>query len=154
MKHFMIKYEFRNGTPDAWHQEIGRFIKAIEDDPELKRLRRYESTLHRRLRWCLAQLKYESPHRRPHPSIERPRWDQQPAPRAEEPAPKPEPEKPMEACQVQPSDPPFDLEPDEIPAPSEVVNITAIRSARREKALRKAEARRESRRRKLERLRA
>ncbi len=36
MKHFMIKYEFRNGTPEAWHQEIGRFIKAIDDDPELK----------------------------------------------------------------------------------------------------------------------
>ena len=36
MKHFMIKYEFRNGTTDAWHQEIGRFIKAIDNDPELK----------------------------------------------------------------------------------------------------------------------
>lgn len=36
MKHFMIKYEFRNGTIEAWHQEIGRFIKAIDSDPELK----------------------------------------------------------------------------------------------------------------------
>jgi len=36
MKHFMIKYQFNNGTTDAWHQEIGRFIKAINDDPELK----------------------------------------------------------------------------------------------------------------------
>ncbi|WP_244645869.1 hypothetical protein [Bradyrhizobium campsiandrae] len=44
MKHFMIKYEFRNGateastdaSTDAWHQEIGRFIKAIDADPELK----------------------------------------------------------------------------------------------------------------------
>lgn len=36
MKHFMIKYEFRNGTAEAWHQEIGRFIKAIDGDPELK----------------------------------------------------------------------------------------------------------------------
>ncbi|WP_245315662.1 hypothetical protein [Bradyrhizobium neotropicale] len=36
MKHFMIKYRFRNGTTEAWHQEIGRFIKAINDDPELK----------------------------------------------------------------------------------------------------------------------
>ncbi|MBR0718038.1 hypothetical protein [Bradyrhizobium liaoningense] len=36
MKHFMIKYEFRNGTRDAWHAEIARFIKAIENDPELK----------------------------------------------------------------------------------------------------------------------
>lgn len=36
MKHFMIKYEFKNGTTDAWHREIGRFIKAIDSDPELK----------------------------------------------------------------------------------------------------------------------
>ncbi|QOZ55859.1 hypothetical protein XH90_34125 [Bradyrhizobium sp. CCBAU 53338] len=36
MKHFMIKYEFRNGATEAWHQEIGRFIKAIDSDPELK----------------------------------------------------------------------------------------------------------------------
>ena len=36
MKHFMIKYQFKSGTTDAWHQEIGRFIKAINDDPELK----------------------------------------------------------------------------------------------------------------------
>ncbi|MDE5442316.1 hypothetical protein GWG65_12825 [Bradyrhizobium sp. CSA207] len=36
MKHFMIKYEFKNGTTEAWHQEIGRFIKAIDADPELK----------------------------------------------------------------------------------------------------------------------
>ncbi|WP_245283831.1 hypothetical protein [Bradyrhizobium sp. Cp5.3] len=36
MKHFMIKYQFRNGTTEAWHQEIGRFIKAINDDPELR----------------------------------------------------------------------------------------------------------------------
>ena len=31
MKHFMIKYQFKSGTTDAWHQEIGRFIKAIND---------------------------------------------------------------------------------------------------------------------------
>jgi len=36
MKHFMIRYEFRNGTTDEWHREIGRFIKAIDTDPELK----------------------------------------------------------------------------------------------------------------------
>jgi hypothetical protein len=36
MKHFVIKYQFKNGTSEAWHQEIGRFIKAINDDPELK----------------------------------------------------------------------------------------------------------------------
>jgi hypothetical protein len=36
MKHFMIKYQFANGTPEEWHREIGRFIAALDNDPELK----------------------------------------------------------------------------------------------------------------------
>ena len=36
MKHFMIKYQFANGAPAEWHQEINRFITALNDDPELK----------------------------------------------------------------------------------------------------------------------
>ena len=36
MKHFMIKYRFAIGTPAEWHQEIGRFIAALDADPELK----------------------------------------------------------------------------------------------------------------------
>jgi len=36
MKHFMIKYQFANGTTDEWHREIGRFISALNNDPELK----------------------------------------------------------------------------------------------------------------------
>ncbi|WP_249157374.1 hypothetical protein [Bradyrhizobium sp. KB893862 SZCCT0404] len=36
MKHFMIRYEFKDGTTEEWHREIGRFIKAIDGDPELK----------------------------------------------------------------------------------------------------------------------
>jgi len=36
MKHFMIRYEFKNGTTEEWHREVGRFIKAIDGDPELK----------------------------------------------------------------------------------------------------------------------
>jgi hypothetical protein len=36
MKHFMIKYAFANGTTEEWHREIGRFISAIDNDPELK----------------------------------------------------------------------------------------------------------------------
>jgi len=50
--------------------------------------------------------------------------------------------------------PPFDLEPDEVPAIGEVADIPAILASRREKKFQKAEARRDSRRRKLERLRA
>ncbi len=36
MKHFMIKYQFANGTPEEWHREVGRFISALDSDPELK----------------------------------------------------------------------------------------------------------------------
>jgi hypothetical protein len=36
MKHFMIKYQFANGTPEEWHREVGRFIAALDTDPELK----------------------------------------------------------------------------------------------------------------------
>jgi len=35
MKHFMIRYELKSGVTEAWHQEIARFIKAIDSDPEL-----------------------------------------------------------------------------------------------------------------------
>ena len=35
MKRFVIQYRQEAGTPDAWHQEIGRFIAALEADPEL-----------------------------------------------------------------------------------------------------------------------
>jgi hypothetical protein len=36
MKHFMIKYQLANGTTEEWHREIGKFIAAINNDPELK----------------------------------------------------------------------------------------------------------------------
>ena len=36
MKHFMIKYQFANGTTEEWHREIGRFIAALDNDAELK----------------------------------------------------------------------------------------------------------------------
>jgi hypothetical protein len=36
MKHFMIQYQFANGTPEEWHREVGRFIAALDNDAELK----------------------------------------------------------------------------------------------------------------------
>jgi len=35
MKQFLITYRFTNGSEEAWHQEINRFIAAIDSDPEL-----------------------------------------------------------------------------------------------------------------------
>jgi hypothetical protein len=36
MKHFMITYQFANGTTEAWHREIQKFISALDNDPDLK----------------------------------------------------------------------------------------------------------------------
>ena len=33
MKHFMIRYKFANGTTEAWHGEIARFIAALDGSP-------------------------------------------------------------------------------------------------------------------------
>jgi hypothetical protein len=36
MKQFLIKYQFKDGSPEVWRQHIARFIAALESDPELK----------------------------------------------------------------------------------------------------------------------
>jgi hypothetical protein len=36
MKQFLIRYKLTNGTPDSWHQDIGKFISDLNNDPELK----------------------------------------------------------------------------------------------------------------------
>jgi hypothetical protein len=36
MKHFMIRYQFANGSREDWHRDIEDFIAAISSDPELK----------------------------------------------------------------------------------------------------------------------
>jgi hypothetical protein len=36
MKHFLIKYQFKSGTLEAWRQHIAEFISALESDPDLK----------------------------------------------------------------------------------------------------------------------
>jgi quinol monooxygenase YgiN len=35
MKHFLIRYRFEDGSREDWHQEIARFIAALDADPEL-----------------------------------------------------------------------------------------------------------------------
>jgi len=36
MKHFLIKYRLRNGSPEAWHRDVADFIAAIDRDPTLQ----------------------------------------------------------------------------------------------------------------------
>ena len=133
-----------------------------ESHPELKRLRRHESTLHNRLRWCLKQLEYQSPHRSPHPDLKpawRPTLSLEPEP--SDPPP-PADRQPAEATGPKPLEnpkrclthPPFCLEPDEIPVDLRQIDPGAIAISREVERLKKADARREARRRKLERRRA
>ncbi|MGA6969984.1 MAG: hypothetical protein WBY93_00020 [Candidatus Binatus sp.] len=35
MTYFLIKYRFKNGTEEEWHQEVARFIAEINNDPAL-----------------------------------------------------------------------------------------------------------------------
>jgi hypothetical protein len=123
-----------------------------EGDPELRRLRRYESSLHSRLRWCIKQIDIQSPYRCPDPSL-RPVWmiDPEAVP---SPDPKTAEERAIEAWKPTDLHPPFDLKPEEIPPIGKNPDIPAIISARHEKKLRKAEALRKKRREKVEKLRA
>ncbi len=133
-----------------------------ESHPELRRLRRQESALHSRIRWCLAQFHYESPHFKPHPDLT-PTWDRNagktvPTPEADAPpadaAGSPTKPKRFESWRAIPPHPPFDLAPGEIPLDGSKPDVGTIAIGRVVQGLKKAEARRETRRRKLERLRA
>jgi hypothetical protein len=35
MRQFLIRYRFEHGSPAEWHEEIARFIAALDADPEL-----------------------------------------------------------------------------------------------------------------------
>lgn len=41
MNHFLIKYRLTNGTAEAWHEEVARFISALDNDLDLKGKIRY-----------------------------------------------------------------------------------------------------------------
>jgi hypothetical protein len=123
-----------------------------EGDPELRRLRRYETALHTRMRWSLKQVENPIPNRRTDPRI-RPTWLMEP-----EQDPKPEKPHPDDVAAAAWSPvhihPPFDLEGDEIPPMGVDPNIPEIVMNRREKRFQKAEALREKRREKARKLRA
>ena len=142
-----------------------------ESHPELKRLRRYESNLHGRLRWCMSQFKYESPHLRPHPDFRPCRFKEEPEPESSNPETSPvltgqfvamaagerrKDKRPWPRPFLDPKaiHPPFDLRPHEIPADGSRPEILKIAIGREVDRLEKAEDRRDARRRRLERRRA
>ncbi len=120
---------------------------ADEPTDELRRLRRYETALHRRLRWYVAQIGQESPRLRTNSDlllnffrpVDEPAPE--PAPPEQIPPPEAEPEAEVEA------EPEVEAGP--TAAPAEVDEPT-----RRQERARKAESRREARLRKLDRRRA
>ena len=145
------------------HREVVRGLDEVEralveadldldNCAELRRLRRYESTLHRRLRWTVAQMQYQGPLGNPDPGLF-PTWKVESAN-----DPKPEPrtadEKAVEAHDPTSFSPPFDLTPDEFPPPGQRADLPTILESRKKKRLRKAESRRDADRRKAERLHA
>ena len=122
-------------------------------DIDLRRLRRYEGSLHSRLRWCMAMLQFQSPHKTPHPDL-KPRWARPAEPAAEEKSAPPPSKKSPEFWEAPAPNPPIDLTIKEQPAPGDLVDLPKVMADRRHERLKKAETRRQSRRRKLERLRA
>ena len=136
-----------------------------DNDPELKRIRRYESKHQSHLRWCVSQLRFQSPMEQPLRDL-KPYWLGENVPpmpevaaEAKLPEPLPLPATPppaeYEPCPgLKMVHPPFNLEPDEVPAPGEKLDVLQILASRQEKKLKKADARREARRRKIEKLRA
>lgn len=129
-------------------------------DPEVRRLRRHEASLHRQIRWYVAQVKDPTPHAQRAAYLV-PGWSPPTALPSEakaEPEPKPEPptveEVLLEEWDPDRLHPPFDLAPEEYPEPGQVADIPRIVRDRKRKELARAEARREARRRRLDKLRA
>jgi hypothetical protein len=121
-----------------------------DNDPELKRLRRYEMHLHRQVRWAVNEIRKDWPWRQAIPGLKSnlllaPEDPVKPEKRTEE-------EKLVEAHDPQEWSPPFDLTPDEFPPLGQKADLPAILVSRKQKRLQKAEARHDARRRKLEKI--
>jgi hypothetical protein len=146
-------------TIDEVNRALAKADLGDDTDPELKRVRKYEGQIHSRLRWCLRELRIQSPFAEPLRGLQS-RWigDPEIVPPLEElkpPEPLPIPEiQPDPPVLTKFDHPPFDLEPHEYPAPGEVADLPKILANRRQEKLQKAENRRVAQRRKVEKLRA
>ena len=125
---------------------------STDNDPELKRLRRYEMHLHRQVRWAVNEIRKDWPWRPLIPGL-KPNWMEAPEELAKS-EPRTEDEKLVEAHPPESSSPPFDLTPDEFPPLGQRADLPKILASRKRKRQFQAETRREDRRRTLEKLRA
>ena len=145
---------------DEVERHLAESDLSHDADAECRRLHRYETRLHREIRWSIAQLQSRVFERRTRPDL-RPTFDPgiEPEPQFDsEPALKPLPksadEIAAEGWTPEMISPPFDLEPEEFPEPGRVADVPAILRSRKQKRQAKAESRQDARRRKLEKLRA
>jgi hypothetical protein len=116
------------------------------NDAEVRRARRHEASLHRQIRWCIAQIHNPTPNKI-RPAHINPDWVAYPEPPTED-------EKAAEGWTPDKIHLPFDLEPEEFFESGQAADIPQILRSLKQKRAAKAESRRESRRRKLDRLRA
>jgi hypothetical protein len=124
----------------------------LDGDAELRRLRRYESSMHNRLRWTIKQLTFQGPEGKPDEAL-RPAWKLDSAPELG-PEPLTADEKAARDHDPNSPHPPFCLKPEEFPAPGQKADIPEILKSRKEKRESKVKARREAERRKIEKNRA
>jgi hypothetical protein len=115
-------------------------------DAEVRRIRRYEASLYRQIKWFIAQLHNPTPYKI-RPAHIHPNWVAQPEPPTED-------EIAAEGWTPDQISPPFDLEPEEFPEPGQTADIPKILRSRKQKRAAQAESRREAKRRKLDKLRA
>jgi hypothetical protein len=123
-----------------------------DSDAELRRLRRYESTMHNRLRWTIKQLTFQGPEGKPDPFFF-PKWVTNPVPELG-PEPLTADEKAARDHDPKSPHPPFCLKPEEFPSPGEKADIPEILKSRKQKREAKTKANREAERLKLEKNRA
>ena len=134
---------------DALDRAMAEADYVAEPPEALRQLRRHDAELHRRLAWFVKQLNSKSPHDRTDPRVYR-YFQPNPEP-APEPIPSPEPAADPAAVAVAERE---DEAPSEDEVEVEVESAPAILSSRHEAKARRAEKRRDSRHRKLERRRA
>jgi hypothetical protein len=117
-----------------------------DHDAELRRLRRYEGTLHRRLQWAVKLIQ-QDPARRPYLGMMRTKWDMSSPPKMVE-------EIAVEKHVPVSIHPPFDLTEEEAPPLGQRADIPKIVKSRKRQRKAQDDSRRDVKRRKLEKLRA
>ena len=112
----------------------------FDTDPEIRRIRRYETALHTRLRWAVELIR-EDPEKRPCDGHLRNRWQNRMVA-----VPKTPEEIAVEKHVPVSIHPPFDLTEEEAPPLGQMADIPAIVKSRKQKRAALAESRRQARR--------